>query len=120
MIYDLEKVDLIITEKDNPMQLCLGISDEIQWEHHIEEHLFLLKEKLDNYVTFILNKGYEATIPNKEFDEFVIKIFFACVPDEKARFFLDTYQNVLEKDGIPIQICYEIVNPNDAMHARTS
>ena len=113
MIYDLEKVDLIITVKDNPMQLCLGISDEIQWEHHIEEHLLLLQEKLNNYVTFILNRGYEATMPDRKFDDFVIKIYFACMPDEKAKSFLHNYQSVLEKDGIPIQISYEMVDPND-------
>lgn len=113
MIYDLEKVDLIITVKDNPTQLRLGISDEIQWEHHIEEHILLLQEKLDNYVTFILDRDYEATIPNREFDDFVIKVYFACMPDEKAKSFLQLYQSVLEKDGLPIRINYEIVDSND-------
>lgn len=112
MIYDLEEVDLLITVKDNPTQLCLGISDEIQWEHHIEEHLLLLQKKLNNYVTFIQNRGYEATMPNREFDDFVIRFYFAYKPDEKAESFLHDYQGVLEKDGIPIQIKYEMVAPN--------
>lgn len=112
MIYELEKIDLMITVKDNPLQLCLGISDEIQWEHHIEEHVLLLQEKLNNYVTFILNRGYEATMPNREFDDFAIKVYFACIPDEKAKSFLHDYQSVLDKDGIPIHISYETVEPN--------
>lgn len=111
MIYELGKIDLMTTSKDNPTQLCLGITDEIQWEHHIEEHLLLLQEKLNNYVTFVLNKGYENAVQNKEFNDFIIKIYFACAPHEKAKSFLQNYQKVLENDGIQIQINYEIVEP---------
>lgn len=112
MIYDLEKIDLITTTKDNPTQLCLEIADEIQWKHHIDEHLLLLQEKLNNYVTFVLNKGYETVVPDKVFNAFVIKINFAYIPDEKAKSFLKQYQNILKNDGIAISISYEVIKPD--------
>lgn len=112
MIYDLESIDLMTTVKDNPTQLCLGISDEIQWEHHLEEHLLLLQEKLNNYVTFVINEGYRETTVNGVFNTFRIIIYFAYQPDEKAISFLQEYQNVLDIDGLAIQISYEIVKPD--------
>ncbi len=113
MIYDLETVDLLTTAKDDPTLLCLGVTDEIQWEHHIDEHLWLLQEKLNRYVTFILNRGYEASIPNRVFEKFVITIYFACSPNEQANDFLRSYQAALEQNGISIQIRYEIVSPEN-------
>jgi len=56
MIYELEKIDLITIDKTKPLELCLGISDDVQWDHHVEEHLQLLQEKMNNYVTYIIPK----------------------------------------------------------------
>lgn len=112
MIYEFEKIDLMTVNKDNPLELCLGISDEIQWKHHIEEHLLLLQEKLNNYVTYIINKGYESVVSGREFNSFSINIYFASTPDEKAISFLQSFQDVLLQDELPIRITCEVVEPD--------
>jgi len=112
MIYEFEKIDLLTVNKGNPLELCLGISDEIQWKHHIEEHLLLLQEKLNNYVTYIINKGYESVVSGREFNSFSINIYFASTPDEKAISFLQSFQDVLLQDELPIRITCEVVEPD--------
>lgn len=114
MIYDIENIDLITTNKKNPTILYLGISDEIHWEHHIEEHLLLLQEKLNNYVTFILNKSYKESekckgIANRDFSSFEINIYFANTPNDKAISFLQSYQNILLDNNYPIKITCEVI-----------
>ena len=52
MLEDVNKVDILTTFKDNINLLCLGISDAVQWDHHIEEHLYLLQEIWINMVVF--------------------------------------------------------------------
>jgi len=112
MIYELDKVDLISSDKNEPSKLCLGISDDVQWEHNIEEHILLLQEKLNNYVTFIINKGYESVVNGDVFDSFAINIYFACVPPQTAINFLQAYQDHLFSDNLPIQLTCEVVEPN--------
>lgn len=112
MIYELEKVDMMTVEKDNPTELCLGIADEVQWDHHVEEHLLLLQEKMNNYVTFILSKGYLSATKDKEYGSFAINIYFANTPDDMAISFLQTYQNQLLGDNLPIRITCEVVEPD--------
>ena len=52
MIYELEKIDLITIDKTKPLELCLGISDDVQWDHHVEENLQLLQENSRLYGLF--------------------------------------------------------------------
>lgn len=112
MIYEIEKVDLMTVDKTKPSELCLGISDDVQWEHHIEEHLLLLQKKMNNYITYIINKGYLPATNGREFERFSINVFFANNPHEKALSFLQSFQDILISDGLPIRITCEVVEPN--------
>ena len=112
MIYELEKIDLITIDKTKPLELCLGISDDVQWDHHVEEHLQLLQEKLNNYVTYIINKGYLTITNGREFESFSINIYFAEIPEERAISFLQSFQDILIGDGLPITITCEVVEPD--------
>lgn len=112
MIYEVEKVDLMTVDKTEPSELCLGISDDVQWEHHIEEHLLLLQEKMNNYVTYIINKGYLSATDGREFERFSINVSFANDPHEKAFSLLQAFQDALLGDGLPIRITCEVVEPD--------
>ena len=112
MIYELEKIDLISVNEELPHELCLGITDEIQWEHHVEDHLLLLQEKLNNYVTYIINRGYMDVVSGREFNSFSINIYFANVPNDVAISFLQSYQDALFQDHLPISITCEVVEPD--------
>lgn len=90
----------------------LGISDDVQWDHHIEEHLLLLQEKMNNYITYIINKGYLPATNGREFERFSINVFFTNNPHEKVLSFLQSFQDVLLGDGLPIRITCEVVEPN--------
>ena len=109
MLEDVNKVDMLTTFKDNPNLLCLGISDAIQWEHHIEEHLYLLQEKLNNYVTFIMNGGYKQATNNKEYSKFMIKINLANKPHEDFYGFVEGYQEWITSNNLPIKLETEVV-----------
>lgn len=109
MLEEVSKVDLLTTFKDNPDLLCLGISDAVQWEHHIEEHLYLLQEKLNNYVTYIMNGGYKQVTNNKEYSEFMIRINLANKPHQDFYSFVEKYSEWLKNNNFPIRIEFEII-----------
>lgn len=109
MLEDVNKVDILTTFKDNINLLCLGISDAVQWDHHIEEHLYLLQEKLNNYVTYIMNGGYKQATNNKEYSEFMIKINLANKPNQDFYSFVEKYSEWIKNNKFPIRIEFEII-----------
>ena len=94
MVQEFNKVDLMYVEKNNPNTLCLGVTDHYDWTYP-NEHLMVLQEKLNNYVLFILNKGFIAQYSADTFTSFSIVIMLKFEPDKVLEKFLKDYQEIL-------------------------
>jgi len=69
-------------------ELSLMISDHLDWELE-PEHLLFLQEKINTYIGFIQEKQYVEFYPGREFDSYVIEIFFMYEISDTCIDFLD-------------------------------
>ena len=113
MIMDFDKVDMMFIKDNKPNCLFLVISDHLDWTNR-KEHLTILQEKLNKYVTFILNNGYKQEMPESVFKRFTIIICLKFEPEKIFKRFIKDYQNQLHKDKLPVELEYEIVRNDGA------
>ena len=60
---------------DDKKELALLVSDHLDWDNEYE-HLVLLQDKINAYVSFIEAKQYKSIYPQYDFERFVIEIHF--------------------------------------------
>ena len=108
-IEDKNKIDLITMTKEGiyPQKVILIITDHLNWESDINEHLFKLQEKLNVYINVIESKNIYKYFPDAVGrDNFLIKIYFKYqIPDE-CLCFLEKVNEVIK--AINTSIEYEI------------
>lgn len=105
-IEDKNKIDMITMTKEGiyPQKVILIITDHLNWESDINEHLFQLQEKLNVYINVIESKNIYKYFPDaKGRDNFLIKIYFKYqIPDECIRF-LEKINEVIKAINISIE-----------------
>ena len=69
----------------------------------------MLQEKLNNYVTYIMNGGYKQATNNKEYFEFMVKIILANKPHQDFYSFVEKYSEWIKNNKFPIRIEFEII-----------
>lgn len=113
MITEFDKVDIMFTKDDEPGCLFLVISDHLDWTYP-KEHLIILQEKLNKYVTFILNDGYKQNMSETEYKRFTIIVCLKYEPEKIFKRFIKDYQKRLHKDKLPVGLEYEMLRNDGA------
>lgn len=99
-------VDGVAIDKDRNA-LCLLLTDHLAWEGKDAldeyEHLKLLQEKLNAYISFLESGQYKESYPNEEFSMAVIEIHFQYSVTDNCEKFLNTVQNQVGQYEIKIE-----------------
>lgn len=86
-------------------KIILLITDHLPWDEDFEyEHLMMLQDKINMYLTFIENKQYEDVYGKKQVEGYIIKIAFKYDITENCKKFLRTANNYLATMKIVIEI----------------
>ena len=105
-IEETDKIDAIGIDKENPY-VILKIFDHLDWKKE-ENHLYLLQEKINKYLTFIESgQIYDAYSYAKD-KEIIISISFKYTPTTNAINFLHETSRILTNAGYKLE--YEVSN----------
>ena len=100
MAVDNTEVIDMIAENEEDNELVLGISDHLDWKNEYE-HLMLLQEKINTYLTFIETKQYNEVYPDKKYKSHLIHIYFAYNIPDNCKKFLNYALNDANKQMAP-------------------
>lgn len=107
-ITDKDVVDSVAYE-DN---LLLQMYDHLDFEGEFEkDHMLMLQDKLNTYIWYIDSKQYQATYSGKNFEHFLIKIFFMFEPSDLCEKFIAHVNNRLSSSNITVE--YVVDKGND-------
>lgn len=99
--------DNVIDIKYVDDSMWLFIFDEADWSK-TDEHVNVLKNKINSYVDFIKKKEYLETCPNYSLNKFVIRIKCTYVPPAEVVPFFTNASKVLKKQKENISLLVEI------------
>lgn len=97
---------MAIDKEKNAISLLL--TDHLPWDcddNPISEHdhLVLLQDKINAYISYLETKQYEATYPEENFAMAVIEIHFKYEITQNCENFLNVVQNQIGQYGIIIK-----------------
>lgn len=95
-VEDLRVVDFIGTDV-NDSSVTLTISDHLEWGNG--NHLLLLQEKLNTYLSYIESGEIFDSHPEAYGEPIIISIVCKYHPDEEALHFLQLCKDNIEKAG---------------------
>lgn len=102
-VVDNKTVDgIALTDDKNG--IILLITDHVDWSDEYQ-HLVMLQEKINVYITFLAEKQYEEIYKGEEIAYGVIEIHFLYDLTVNAEKFLQSVQNQVAELGIKIQHC---------------
>lgn len=78
-------------------QVVLTISDHLEWDN---EHLLLLQEKLNTYLSFVESGEILDSYPNAKGREVLINVVCKYPPNESAKSFLSQVTGIVEGAGM--------------------
>lgn len=96
-LQNTNEVDIISLNKETGI-VTLGIIDSLEWENE-EEHLLLLQEKINVYLSFIESGEIYSTYGDAKGREFEIKIYFKNKFPDKCKDFLERVSEILNDAG---------------------
>lgn len=83
--------------------IALLISDHLEW-HNEYEHLLILQDKINNYISFLENKQYKEIYPELDAEYAIIEIHFLYNIPDNCVLFLETVQKQVEPMGITLDV----------------
>lgn len=83
----------------NKNSLILLISDHLDWNNEYE-HLLILQDKINAYVSFIENKEYTEMFPQKNIKQILFEIHEKHGVTENARKFVDEVNRQLARINV--------------------
>ena len=92
--------------------IILLITDHVDWSDEYQ-HLVMLQEKINAYITFLEEKQYEEIYKEAEIAYGVIEIHFLHNLTDNAKKFLQAVQNQVTELGIKIQYCVSQEKTNE-------
>ena len=99
-------IDGIGTDKEGKV-LRLLLTDHFPWKEDASlseyDHLMLLQEKINAYISYLESKQYAEKYPNEAFNMAVIEIHFKYDITDNCEKFLNTVQNQVGQYGIKIE-----------------
>ena len=101
-VLEVDQIDGMGKSQDG-RQLLFLIIDHLDWEQE-GEHLLVLQEKINAYLSFIESEQYADHYPKERIHEFVIEIHFLHAPTEKCEEFLAVVGEQLQPFHISIAV----------------
>ena len=95
-VEDKKVIDIITVDKQGV--LVLTISDHLEWDN-MNEHLLLLKDKINSYLDFIENGQLAENYPDKADKKIMIQIVFKYQPNKTAEEFLAVAERLINEKG---------------------
>lgn len=92
--------------------IILLITDHLDWSDEYQ-HLVMLQEKINAYITFLEEKQYEEIYKEAEIAYGIIEIHFLHDLSDNAKKFLQAVQNQVAELGIKIQYCVSQENVDE-------
>ena len=86
-VEDLEKVDFVVTGGMPGGEVCLVVSDHLDWDQQEGYHLLTLQEKLNTYLAFIETGQIYREFPKAAGRKIVIEVIGKYKPSDEARKF---------------------------------
>lgn len=115
MVHEFEKIDEIAVNAYDNTKLHLFIFDHMTWNDDVLAHLAILQMKIENYITFIDQKGYIDVLQySTDFKTFEIIVYSAYDVPKKALKFQQKYQKSLDRKNHLITLKFE-VHPIDGI-----
>lgn len=107
-IDDVNVVDGLAVDSRNGV-LFLLLTDHLQWGQEEDclsekDHLLLLQEKINAYVSFVESGQFKNNYPNVKIKSAVIEINFQYEITPNCQRFLQAVQNQVAQYGIEIQV----------------
>lgn len=100
-VLEKDKIDAIGYDEKNKV-IVLMLADHLDWDEEYN-HLLLLQDKINAYISFIENEQYLEIMPTKEFDGARIEIHFKYEMTENAEKFLQRVQDQVGEIGVLIK-----------------
>lgn len=101
-VVETNKIDGI-AKGSNEGELFFLITDHLDWENEYE-HLIILQDKINAYLSFIESEQYMEIYANDTFKNFVIEIHFKNKISENCKKFLKVVSDQVVDFNIQIQI----------------
>ena len=92
---------------DSTGQVVLTISDHLEWDNN---HLMLLQEKLNTYLSFVENDELLSSYPDAKDREVLINVICKYPPDQNAEDFLSQVNGIVEGAGMKFN--YQVFTPS--------
>ena len=92
--------------------ILLLLTDHLDWSDEYQ-HLMMLQDKINAYITFLEEKQYEEIYKEAEIIYGIIEIHFLYNLTDNAKKFLQVAQNQIAELGIKIQYCVSQENVNE-------
>ena len=102
-VVDNKTVDGVALTDDNN-GIILLIADHMDWRDEYQ-HLVMLQEKINVYITFLEEKQYEDIYKGENITYGIIEIHFLYSLTANAEKFLQLVQNQVAELGVKIQYC---------------
>ncbi len=101
----IEQTDVVdfINFNEAENEVVLTISDHLEWGNNVNEHLFLLQEKINSYLRFIESGELLESYPNANGRSSVINIVGKYPLNEKAKAFVDQIKSILSDVGMALR-----------------
>lgn len=101
----IEQTDVVdfISVDEAANEVVLTISDHLDWEGDIKEHLLLLQEKINSYLRFIESGELRGSYSNANGRNAVINIVGKYTLNEEARVFIDQVKSVVSNAGMALR-----------------
>lgn len=96
-VEELNSVDFVGVGED---QVILLISDHLSWDKDIEDHLYLLQEKINSYLRFYESGELLANFANAEGKNVIIEVHTKYKPSKKAKEFFSAVKSVLHEADV--------------------
>ena len=98
-----DKIDFINTSDEHNNLVLLGITDHLPWEKDIRGHLFLLQEKINSYINFILSGQMIESFPSATGkNNICIQVFFKFPPPKESESFITEFKAALIEHKIDL------------------
>src|SRR5215472_18820452 len=102
-VEDLNKVDFVITGGLPGGEVCLVVSDHLNWDEQKGYHLLTLQEKLNTYLAFIETGQIYADFPKAAGREIVIEVVGKYPLNDEARKFYGLAGKYIEDAGFALR-----------------
>ena len=84
-------------------EVILTITDHLKWGGDSDEHLLLLQEKINTYLSFIESGELIGSYPDAKGRIVVINIVWKYPLNEEAKGFIEQFKSIVDSAGISLR-----------------